>query len=124
MVFPLRHNPDPFLGGTVVPERGDVLVNKASVVTDTRAARVSLGVCPQFSAIDAQLSVREHLMIYGRLKGLTGNELKSSIDALLLTTGLHLYTNRLAGKLSGGNQRKLSLAIALIGVFFCMVSSY
>ncbi|KAJ7920707.1 hypothetical protein B0H13DRAFT_2421286 [Mycena leptocephala] len=103
------------MSGTVVPERGDVLVNKASVVTDTRAARVSLGVCPQFSAIDAQLSVREHLMIYGRLKGLTGNELKSSIDALLLTTGLHLYTNRLAGKLSGGNQRKLSLAIALIG---------
>ncbi|KAJ7347934.1 hypothetical protein DFH08DRAFT_1001291, partial [Mycena albidolilacea] len=103
------------MSGSVVPDRGDVLINAASVVTDLRTARISLGVCPQFSAIDAQLSVREHLMIYGRLKGLAGEELDRSIESLLLTTGLHLFTDRLAGKLSGGNQRKLSLAIALIG---------
>ncbi|KAJ7511663.1 P-loop containing nucleoside triphosphate hydrolase protein [Mycena galericulata] len=88
------------MSGSVVPQRGDILINKASVVTDSRAARISLGVCPQFSAIDAQLSVREHLTIYGRLKGLTGADLRSSIDALLSTTGLHLYADRLAGKLS------------------------
>ncbi|KAJ7137918.1 hypothetical protein C8R44DRAFT_607470 [Mycena epipterygia] len=103
------------ISGNVVPDRGDVFINKSSVITDARTARVSLGVCPQFSAIDAQLSVREHLMIYGRLKGLVGEGLNSSIESLLLTTGLTLYTDRLAGKLSGGNQRKLSLAIALIG---------
>ncbi|KAJ7436225.1 P-loop containing nucleoside triphosphate hydrolase protein, partial [Mycena latifolia] len=103
------------MSGNVIPDRGDVLVNTASVITNARTARISLGVCPQFSAIDEQLSVREHLMIYGRLKGLTGEELNSSIDSLLLTTGLHLYTDRFAGKLSGGNQRKLSLAIALMG---------
>ncbi|KAJ7827157.1 hypothetical protein B0H14DRAFT_3144716 [Mycena olivaceomarginata] len=104
------------VSGSVVPDRvRDVLINAASVITDLRTARISLGVCPQFSAIDAQLSVREHLMIYGRLKGSTGEELDRSIESLLLTTGLHLYTDRLAGKLSGGNQRKLSLAIALIG---------
>jgi ABC-type multidrug transport system ATPase subunit len=60
-------------------------------------------------------------MIYGRLKGLTGEELDRSIESLLLTTGLHLYTDRLAGKLSGGNQRKLSLAIALIGWLYLSV---
>ncbi|KAJ6554510.1 hypothetical protein B0H19DRAFT_1262854 [Mycena capillaripes] len=103
------------MSGAVVPERGDVLIKKSSVITETRTARVSLGVCPQFSSIDAQLSVREHLMIYGRLKGLGGQELESSIQTLLLTTGLHLYENRLAGKLSGGNKRKLSLSLALIG---------
>ncbi|KAJ7137890.1 hypothetical protein C8R44DRAFT_975855 [Mycena epipterygia] len=103
------------ISGNVVPDRGDVFINKSSVITDARTARVSLGVCPQFSAIDAQLSVREHLMIYGRLKGLVGEGLNSSIESLLLTTGLNLYAHRLAGKLSGGNQRKLSLAIALMG---------
>ncbi|KAJ6526262.1 hypothetical protein DFH09DRAFT_1187858 [Mycena vulgaris] len=103
------------MSGSVIPDRGDVLINKASIITDARTARVSLGVCPQFSTIDAQLSVREHLTIYGRLKGLTGEGLHNSIHSLLLTTGLHLYSDRLAGKLSGGNQRKLSLAIALIG---------
>lgn len=81
-----------------------------------RTARLALGVCPQFTAIDPQLTVREHLIIYGRLKGLgVGLALKESIESVLLGTALITYADRLASKLSGGNQRKLSLAIALIG---------
>ncbi|KAJ6606797.1 hypothetical protein B0H10DRAFT_1819461 [Mycena sp. CBHHK59/15] len=101
--------------GDVVPESGDALINGTSVINHPRTARVSLGVCPQFTAIDAQLSVREHLVIYGRLKGLNSEELHSSVDSLLQATGLHLYADRFASKLSGGNQRKLSLSIALMG---------
>ncbi|KAJ7606783.1 hypothetical protein FB45DRAFT_847352 [Roridomyces roridus] len=101
--------------GDVIPDSGDALIQGTSVVNQPRTARASLGVCPQFSAIDAQLSVREHLEVYGRLKGLRSGELDSSIYSLLLATGLDLYADRLASKLSGGNQRKLSLAIALVG---------
>ncbi|KAF7340910.1 hypothetical protein MSAN_02075900 [Mycena sanguinolenta] len=101
--------------GDMIPEFGDVLIQGTSVVNHPRTARASLGVCPQFSAIDAQLSVREHLTIYGRLKGLRSEELTSSVESLMLATGLHIYADRLASKLSGGNQRKLSLAIALMG---------
>ena len=87
-------------------------------MTSPKTARLSLGVCPQFTAIDSQLTVREHLMIYGRLKGLnTGHELKMNVEALMVATSLHMYADRLASRLSGGNQRKLSLAIALIGKF-------
>jgi ABC-type multidrug transport system ATPase subunit len=99
----------------VIPEFGDVLIQGTSVVNHPRTARASLGVCPQFSAIDAQLTVREHLSIYGRLKGLRSEELKSSVESLMTATGLQIYADRLASKLSGGNQRKLSLAIALMG---------
>ncbi|KAJ6520555.1 hypothetical protein C8R45DRAFT_1121130 [Mycena sanguinolenta] len=101
--------------GDMIPEFGDVLIQGTSVVNHPRTARASLGVCPQFSAIDAQLSVREHLIIYGRLKGLRSEELTSSVESIMLATGLHIYADRLASKLSGGNQRKLSLAIALMG---------
>ncbi|TFK42145.1 hypothetical protein BDQ12DRAFT_703521 [Crucibulum laeve] len=102
--------------GKVKPDSGDVVVNGTSAIRHTQKARLSLGFCPQFSAVDSQLSVREHLMIYGRLKGLNaGHELNNDINALLNATGLNIYANRLANKLSGGNQRKLSLAIALIG---------
>ncbi len=77
---------------------------------------MTLGVCPQFTAVDDQLTVREHLIIYGRLKGLDrGAELDTSIKAVLDGTSLTMYADRLASKLSGGNQRKLSLAIALLG---------
>ncbi|KAI5121844.1 hypothetical protein M0805_003277 [Coniferiporia weirii] len=102
--------------GDIVPDQGDVLIQGTSVIRTPRIARLSLGVCPQFTAMDSQLSVREHLMIYGRLKGLyRGDELNENIDILLESTALFPYADRLASNLSGGNQRKLSLAIALIG---------
>ncbi|TFK42171.1 hypothetical protein BDQ12DRAFT_677739 [Crucibulum laeve] len=102
--------------GNTNPDGGDVIVNNTSVLLDLKTARLSLGVCPQFTAVDAQLSVREHLLIYGRLKGLyRGQELQDNVNSLLNATSLDIYADRLANKLSGGNQRKLSLAIALLG---------
>ncbi|KAI0756145.1 P-loop containing nucleoside triphosphate hydrolase protein [Daedaleopsis nitida] len=102
--------------GDVIPDEGDVLINGVSMIHHPRSARLSLGVCPQFTAIDSQLTVREHLLIYGRLKGLyRGDEVRSNVESLMHATSLHIYADRLASKLSGGNQRKLSLAIALIG---------
>ncbi len=102
----------------MTPDRGDVYISGESVVHHPRRARFALGVCPQFTAIDSQLTVREHLEIYGRLKGLgKGSELLNNVDSLLKATALAAYADRLASKLSGGNQRKLSLAIALIGSY-------
>jgi len=92
-----------------------VLINGISISRDTNGARVSLGLCPQFTAIDSQMTVREHLRIYGRLKGLSGEKLNENVVTLLRITSLTEYADRLASKLSGGNQRKLSLAIALMG---------
>lgn len=104
------------IGGDVSPESGDVFVNHISVARNRKAARASLGYCPQFTAIDAQLSAREHLSVYGRLKGLTpGAELNENVNMILKSTGLDIYADRPANQLSGGNQRKLSLGIALIG---------
>lgn len=100
----------------MIPDEGDVFINGTSVIHHPKSARLSLGVCPQFTAIDSQLTVREHLMIYGRLKGLyRGDELHNNVEDLMRATSLYIYADRLASKLSGGNQRKLSLAIALIG---------
>ena len=105
-------------GGDIIPDSGDVLVEGTSVVNHPRTARLSLGVCPQFTAIDSQLTVREHLIIYGRLKGLrSGTEIQTNVEVLMKATALFQYADRLASKLSGGNQRKLSLAIALIGAY-------
>ncbi|CAL1693884.1 unnamed protein product [Somion occarium] len=108
--------------GDIVPDQGDVLINSISVVHHPRSARLALGVCPQFTAIDTQLTVREHLLIYGRLKGLyRGEELRRNVEDLMQATSLYIYADRLASKLSGGNQRKLSLAIALIGNPACVL---
>ncbi|KAG9125159.1 hypothetical protein FRC07_008748 [Ceratobasidium sp. 392] len=101
--------------GNIRPTEGDVRVSGKSIAHKLADARLSLGVTPQFTASDTQLTVKEHMMIYGSLKGLHGKELKRNVELLMEATALKRYESRLATKLSGGNGRKLSLALALLG---------
>jgi len=91
---------------------GDVLVEDASVTRRLAAARRSLGVCPQFDAVD-QMTVSEHLRFYARVRGIT--DVDRQVDAVLRAVGLVAFRDRQAHALSGGNKRKLSLGIALMG---------
>jgi ATP-binding cassette subfamily A (ABC1) protein 3 len=91
---------------------GDVLIEDISIISKRAAARGNLGVCPQFDAMDT-MTVTEHLYFYARARGVS--DPKSSVDAILQATGLHRFEHSLASKLSGGNKRKLSLGIALMG---------
>jgi ATP-binding cassette, subfamily A (ABC1), member 3 len=59
------------------------------------------------------MTVREHLVFYARAKGI--RSVAADVELVMAKVGLPLYATRLASKLSGGNKRKLSLAIALLG---------
>ncbi|KIW02447.1 uncharacterized protein PV09_06258 [Verruconis gallopava] len=98
--------------GDLRPDHGDVLIQGASVTSRRMLARKQLGVCPQFDAMD-NMTVTEHLRFYGRARGV--KEPDHNVDALIAAVNLNEYRDRLAHKLSGGNKRKLSLAIALVG---------
>lgn len=91
---------------------GDVLIEDISIISKRAAARGHLGVCPQFDAMDT-MTVTEHLYFYARARGVPDPQ--SSVNAILQATGLARFQTRLASKLSGGNKRKLSLGIALMG---------
>ncbi|KAA8574696.1 hypothetical protein EYC84_003946 [Monilinia fructicola] len=84
--------------GDIQPSKngGNVFVENIEINRHRADARAHLGVCPQFDAMD-QMTVLEHLAFYARL--------------LVFKPSLP----RMAAKLSGGNKRKLSLGIALIG---------
>jgi ATP-binding cassette subfamily A (ABC1) protein 3 len=73
-----------------------------------------MGICPQYNSIFSYLTVKEHLELYARLKGIKGN-FESEIDEILSDLDLLHKKNYLAGKLSGGQKRKLCVAIALMG---------
>ena len=57
----------------------------------------------------------EHFNIYGRMKGLLGQDLIDSVNYFVRVMQLNDYINVRAGKLSGGNKRKLCVTLALIG---------
>ncbi len=59
------------------------------------------------------MTTRQHLEFYARAKGIS--TVRQNVDLVMARTGLASYEDRLASKLSGGNKRKLSLAVALLG---------
>ncbi|KAI0113211.1 P-loop containing nucleoside triphosphate hydrolase protein [Daldinia grandis] len=91
---------------------GDVLVENTSVSRRRAEARSHLGVCPQFDAIDS-MTVLEHLRFYARIRGIP--DVDHNVQAVLRAVGLEAFSTRMAHALSGGNKRKLSLGIALMG---------
>jgi ATP-binding cassette subfamily A (ABC1) protein 3 len=75
-----------------------------------------VGFCPQVDPLIDFMTVRETLSLYGYLKGVgKGSELINEVTAVLSKVALLEFANILATNLSGGNKRKLSLAMALIG---------
>ena len=107
-----------FIGFSNVPSQvtaGEATVNGYSILSELDSVRQNLGYCPQFDALDPLLTGREHLRLYARLRGLDEDSVKREAENGLRRLGLAAYADRCAGTYSGGNKRKLSTAIALIG---------
>lgn len=103
------------LTGVISCTTGDATVMGHSIRTDINKVRSLLGYCPQFDALDPLLTPYEHLILYGRIRNIPSTVLNGRVAECLEQMNLLHYSSRLAGTLSGGNRRKLSTAIALIG---------
>lgn len=101
------------LAGEVVATGGHAFVNHYAV--QSIASRSYVGYCPQYDALLCNLSAEEHLWLYGRLRGIREKYIRAEVPVLLRELGLYEYRTQAAGSLSGGNKRRLSLAIALVG---------
>ncbi|KAM6231600.1 phospholipid-transporting ATPase ABCA7 [Spheniscus humboldti] len=94
---------------------GEAWLKGHSVLTDLQSVHQHMGYCPQFDAITDLLTGREHLEFYSRLRGVPEEETPRVAQWGIAKLGLGPHADRLAGKYSGGNKRKLSTAIALLG---------
>ncbi|KAK3370300.1 hypothetical protein B0H63DRAFT_486711 [Podospora didyma] len=100
--------------GELRPSRGEIFLRDVSVTRHPRQAQQAIGVCPQFDAPDL-LTARQHLIFYAQIKGVPAIAVKSNVEIAMARVGLTDHADKQAIKLSGGNRRKLSLAIALMG---------
>ncbi|RLO05264.1 hypothetical protein DYB28_013633, partial [Aphanomyces astaci] len=103
------------LTGMIPATSGDATVHGLSLHDDLGQLRRSLGMCPQHDVLYAELTVHDHLMFYGKIKGYRGHALESEVDAKIVEVGLTEKRHVRTSDLSGGMKRKLSLAIALLG---------
>ena len=96
------------------PTSGDAFILGKSICTDTAAVKSMIAVSPQETAIAPGLSVRENLELMCGVHGFTKEERNIKIAEITQLLGLEAMLQKKAGKLSGGWQRRLSIAMALI----------
>jgi len=96
------------------PTKGDATVLGHSIVTDPGGVKAVIGVVPQEVALYGDLSARENLDFWGKMYGLSGEELRSRADEVLDLIGLSERQHDRIDKFSGGMKRRVNLGVALL----------
>ena len=102
------------LTGLTRPTSGDAFLNGKSILTESGAVKAMIAVSPQETAVAPNLTVRENLELMAGVHGFPKSEAKDRAAALSDCFSLGEIADTRAGKLSGGWQRRLSIAMALI----------
>ena len=102
------------MAGLLKASEGEIWVDGRDPVED-ESLRLELGYMPQKFGLYEDLTVQENLDLYADLRGVVGAAREAAFARLLAFTDLARFTDRPAGKLSGGMKQKLGLACTLLG---------
>ena len=97
------------------PTSGDAFLNGKSILKDIADVKKIIAVSPQETAVSPTLSVYENLEFMCGVYGFSKDKTREKINEIVETLSLETVINKKANKLSGGWQRRLSIALALIG---------
>jgi lipooligosaccharide transport system ATP-binding protein len=100
--------------GLIAPDEGDLRLFDHVVPEQARAARLRVGVVPQFDNLDPDFTVAENLLVYGRYFGISDAAIEARLPELLEFASLTGKRNAKVPTLSGGMKRRLTLARALV----------
>ena len=95
-------------------DNGKIYVNNIDISGHFSELNELFGYCPQFDAIFELLSVYENLEFYASIKGIKADSINLLVNAMIKEMALDEFTNKIAGRLSGGNKRKLAVAISML----------
>lgn len=96
------------------PTSGDATILGNSIVKNPNGVKELLNLSPQETAVAPNLTVRENLEFIAGIYNLPKVEIKNRINEIITEFGLEKFEKKKASKLSGGWQRKLSIAMALL----------
>jgi len=102
------------ISGLITKDAGEVFVDGHNLDKEMRKVKSLLGVVPQDLAIYPDLSGRANVSFFGSLYGLSGAELKRSVDEVLEFVGLTDRAKDLAKTYSGGMKRRLNMACGMV----------
>ncbi len=102
------------LSGLTPPSAGEAFIEGHSILTEVDEVRRILNVSPQVTAVAPNLSVRENLALMAGLWGIPRSRISDAVEDTVTRLGLSDVADDRARTLSGGWQRRLSIAMALI----------
>eukprot|EP01112_Ceratiomyxa_fruticulosa_P013038 TRINITY_DN3645_c1_g1_i2.p1 TRINITY_DN3645_c1_g1~~TRINITY_DN3645_c1_g1_i2.p1 ORF type:complete len:881 (-),score=186.76 TRINITY_DN3645_c1_g1_i2:11-2653(-) len=103
------------ISGLFPPSSGTAKIYGYDIRTEISHVHSLMGVCAQDNILWGDLTGREHMMFYARLKGMSGKALEEAIEEGLKAVNLWGDRHKRSGSYSGGMKRRLSVAIALVG---------
>ncbi|XP_029383604.1 cholesterol transporter ABCA5 isoform X1 [Echeneis naucrates] len=105
------------LCGICPPTNGSATIYGSPVaeIADGSEMKQLVGICPQFNIIFDVLTVEEHLRIFAAIKGIPPADIDAEVTKVLKDLDLEKIMNAQAKNLSGGQKRKLSVGIAILG---------
>ncbi|XP_050175269.1 ABC-type organic anion transporter ABCA8-like [Myiozetetes cayanensis] len=105
------------LSGLTFPSEGSATIYnyKLSKIGDREEIREMIGICPQFNSQFEVLTVKENLKTFAEIKGIKPKEVEREVQNVLELLDISNIQDTQAEKLSGGQKRKLSIGIAMLG---------
>ncbi|XP_051153055.1 phospholipid-transporting ATPase ABCA1-like [Leptopilina boulardi] len=103
------------LTGLEFPNSGTMYLNEKEISLHRTEYLRQMGYCPQNHALIESLNSREHLELFASLRGVPLSQISSEVENWIKKLKLNLCANQQSGNYSGGNKRRLNIAIALIG---------
>ena len=95
-------------------DKGEILVKGENISGNLNKLQHFFGYCPQFNAIFEHLTVYENLEFYARIKGMNHNSINTLVRTMIKEMSLKEFKDKISKNLSGGNKRKLSVAISIL----------
>lgn len=94
---------------------GQIFIEGLDLRKEMTAVRRKIGYCPQYNGLIDLMTGLETLRFFARLRGVKESAVESTAQRLVRELDLSKHAHKLSGTYSGGNKRKLSTAIALVG---------
>lgn len=102
------------LTGLISSSNGTAIIDNYDLVKDISKIKQISSICPQETALSMKLTVYENIYLMGKIYNINKEELINRTNELIKIFSLEDYKNKIASKLSGGYQKRLSICMSLV----------